>query len=87
MKASSRILAATALGGLAACIWRQVYRGNAKPPYRELSRWEDEGGSVGAAGGDDMPPASPHATHPAGSAGPAEAGGQTPESWSFPRNH
>ena len=80
-------LAAVGVVGAAAGLawrWAQRYRTEGVAPHRELSRWEDEGGSLASAG--DSAPQSV-ATAPPMSAGASVApssNGEIQDAWPFP---
>jgi len=90
------LLAVGALGataGMMAWRWSQRHRAQRSSYYRELSRWEDEGGalalngagSAAAAIGTDTPGAATSATSGAAPARPSDGAAGAP--WPFPHGH
>jgi len=73
-----------AVGAVAGFAWRwmQRHRGGAAAPYRDLSRWEGEGGALAGASGTAAPEASRSPAPGPGVGGSSNGAG----AWPFPHS-
>lgn len=90
MSQKSHFLAAALIGGVAAWVWKQARLRSHPTPHGEITRWEDEGGTVHSV--DESPTASASRSARRKGANGAEEGsgagaiiGSTPDAWHFPR--